>query len=195
MTAGGAPGARTLVDGSEGVVLDALGDRDVDALTALWRDPDAVRFLNVAQPASRADAERSVERARAGDGGVTFAVRSRTGGPLLGTVALHGPAPRGSLSVATAPAARGRGLTTAAVRLLLDRAGRLGYRVLDWECLTDNVASIALAERLGFEFERSGPSTSVLHHRGKPARFATLDLSRDADRAPVHPCAPTPEVG
>lgn len=195
-----------------GVVLDTLDRDDVAALLGMWRDPDAVRFLNVRQPAQLADAVAFVERARAGrpspvlahpthptpsqpgpasphpvspdpgqTGGtaadahdVTFAVRAHAAGVLLGTIALHGPAPYGEISIATTRSARGRGVATAAGRLLLDWAGSHGYERLGWECLADNAASIALAERLGFVFDRSGPSTSLLHHRGKPARFATL---------------------
>ena len=52
------------------------------------------------------------------------------------------------------PAATGRGLITAAVRLLIDWAFRVrGLERIEWHCRTDNVASSAVARRLGMRLE------------------------------------------
>ncbi|GIM91760.1 GNAT family N-acetyltransferase [Paractinoplanes toevensis] len=52
------------------------------------------------------------------------------------------------------PAATGRGLITAAVRLLIDWAFRVrGLHRIEWHCRPDNIASSAVARRLGLRLE------------------------------------------
>ncbi|GGM21552.1 GNAT family N-acetyltransferase [Dactylosporangium sucinum] len=52
------------------------------------------------------------------------------------------------------PAAQGRGLITAAVRVLIDWAFRVrGLHRIEWHCRTDNVASSNVARRLGMRLD------------------------------------------
>lgn len=52
------------------------------------------------------------------------------------------------------PGAEGRGLVTRAVRVLLDWAlGERGLNRAEWRCRADNVASAAVAQRLGMRLE------------------------------------------
>jgi ribosomal-protein-serine acetyltransferase len=66
------------------------------------------------------------------------------------------------------PAATGRGLITAAVRLLIDWAFRVrGLHRIEWHCRPDNLASSAVARRLGLRLEatlrQSYPWKGVRH--------------------------------
>lgn len=162
-----------------GLVLDAIGEDDVDALTAACRDPEATRFLNIPFPYERSDAEEFV-RVLAPTGWATgtartYAIRERADGPILGTIALRGAPPAGDLGINLAPAARGRGLATRAARRLVERAAELGFETLEWECLVENAASAALARRLGFEWDRTVASCSDRPHlAGRPADVYVL---------------------
>ena len=56
-----------------------------------------------------------------------------------------------SIGVEVFPDERGKGYAAEGMRLMMKHAGDLGYRVIQDQVRTDNPASIALHNRLGFE--------------------------------------------
>jgi [ribosomal protein S5]-alanine N-acetyltransferase len=89
--------------------------------------------------------------------------------------------PAGELSYWLVPAARGRGLAGAAVRLMMSRivsSTKLRSVVLDIE--PENAPSVRLAERLGAQ--RRSPSRLEADRTGKPRELVVFVL-------PVGPCA------
>lgn len=111
-----------LTDGA--VMLTRIGERDVDAIVTGCSDPDTQRWLPVLpSPYGPDDAREWIAthdpQAQAGLG-LQLAIRV-TGDPaLLGVIGVNfrGRPQEGEIGYWTAPGARGRGLTAAAVRLL-----------------------------------------------------------------------------
>jgi RimJ/RimL family protein N-acetyltransferase len=135
-----------LDDGRAG--LRPWREGDVAAILAMSRDPDdedSVRIWLALQPA----------RLRAGDG-AAFAVIELPSEEALGAIGvrvLHG---RGIAEIGyhMAPAARGRGLATAALRLLSDWSFEtLPVARLQLTTHADNPASQRVAEKAGYTRE------------------------------------------
>ncbi|QJW36634.1 GNAT family N-acetyltransferase [Cellulosimicrobium protaetiae] len=166
---------------------------DVDAITAACREPGMAEWTVVPDPYERTDAERFVleevvpgwERGTA----LTWTVRESGGppfvdgrGPLLGMmgIGLDDGAPgarSGEIGYWLTPAARGRGIGTAAARLVADWAFDVegaGLSRLVWQAYVDNWPSRRLAWRLGFRVE--GTIRRQLVQRGvrRDAWFGTL---------------------
>ena len=145
-----------LVDGD--VALRAWRDADIPALAAFGLDADNVRFGG-APPGSReaeaADYLQAMERMRADGRGVSFAVVDAAGDRVLGCCDLRLPMPQvGEVGYLLAPEARGRGVMSRAVRLLVAWAfADLRLARVQAFASPDNAASIALLERLGFTRE------------------------------------------
>jgi [ribosomal protein S5]-alanine N-acetyltransferase len=114
------------------------------------RDPEIQRWTtdpaDLTVPATRA----AIERVLAG-GLVAFAMTDATTGELLGNLALS---PDHELSYWVAPAARGRGVATRAVRLLLGWAWSTGVDRVELHAHVDNIGSQRVAERAGFRRDR-----------------------------------------
>lgn len=132
---------------------------DVAAILAMSRDPDTIRFTSVPDPYDE-DSVRiwlalQPARLRAGDG-AAFAVVEPPGEEALGAIGvrvLHG---RGIAEIGyhMAPQARGRGLATAALRLLSDWSFRkLPVARLQLTTHLDNPASQRVAEKAGYTRE------------------------------------------
>jgi RimJ/RimL family protein N-acetyltransferase len=132
---------------------------DVAAILAMSRDPDTIRFTNVPDPYDE-DSVRiwlalQPARLRAGDG-AAFAVLELPSDDALGAIGvrvLHG---RGIAEIGyhMAPQARGRGLATAALRLLSDWSFRtLPVVRLQLTTHVDNPASQRVAEKAGYTRE------------------------------------------
>jgi RimJ/RimL family protein N-acetyltransferase len=148
----------TLADGA--VSLRPWRDADVARMVEICRDPDAARFTRVPEPYGEADAREwlagQAGRLRAG-AGLALAIHERHDTGPVGTVGLD-PDPNdrdvAELGYIVAPWARGRGVATAAVRLLAAwslqewRPGRLQLTTH-----VDNLASQRVAERSGFRRE------------------------------------------
>jgi [ribosomal protein S5]-alanine N-acetyltransferase len=145
-----------LVDGD--VAVRAWRDEDVPALAAFGLDAENVRFGGV-PPGSReveaADYLQAMERMRADGRGVSFAVVDAAGDPVLGCCDLRVPLPQiGEIGYLLAPEARGRGVMTRAVRLVVAWAlDDLRLVRVQAFASPDNAASMALLERLGFTRE------------------------------------------
>lgn len=155
-----------LADGAE---LRPWTDGDAPALRAAYADPDIqrwhVRGLDSLDEARELIAEW--QRAWAQERRLEWAVAD-TGGALLGRLGLKDLVLfDGVAEVAywTVPAARGRGLAPRAVDAVSRWAFGLGFRRLELEHSTQNLASCRVAEKAGFapEGTRYG---SALHADG-----------------------------
>ncbi|WP_312028436.1 GNAT family N-acetyltransferase [Cellulosimicrobium composti] len=188
---------------------------DVDAIAAACQDPQVAAWTVVPSPYARADAVQFVEEYVApgwerGDV-LTWGVRESAGpsgipgpegpGRLLGMVGLSADdAPAGHRSAEigywTAPEARGRGLMTAACRLVVDWAfdpegGALAR--LFWQAYVGNWPSRRTAWRLGFRVE--GTVRGYALQRGERRDSWLGTLLPDDPREPNEPWpadAPSP---
>jgi RimJ/RimL family protein N-acetyltransferase len=137
-------------------------DSDVAAKLAVFRDPDVHRFAwPLTTTYTEADARRSlVEKEQARRRGEELGlalVEPLDDGIVLGGGSLHAvdlEQGRAAVGYELAPAARGRGVATRAVRLIARWAfEELGIARLELTCGPDNHASMRVAERCGFTRE------------------------------------------
>jgi RimJ/RimL family protein N-acetyltransferase len=144
---------------------------DVPAVTAACQDPEVQRWTTVPSPYTEKDARWFVEdyaRPRwAGDVGATWLITDRSSGELLGCYGLDLAAGVGEVGFWVAAPARGRGVCTAATRLVC-RWGfdTLGLRRIEWQAFVGNVGSRRVAEKAGFVIE--GTCRARLVQRGEP---------------------------
>jgi RimJ/RimL family protein N-acetyltransferase len=140
------------------VVLRPWELGDVDAVFAACQDVEIQRWTTVPSPYSQADAVGYVTEVAAAaweQGGAEFAVIEAITDRLAGAIGAHGMSDGiAHVGYWTAPAARGRGLTSAALRTLTGWFLRDGaaFRV---ELVVEpaNVASVRVAEAAGFTRE------------------------------------------
>ena len=114
------------------------------------RDPEIRRWNTEPPDLDSATVRRAIDRALA-DRLVAVATTDAATGELLGNLALS---PEHELSYWVASAARGRGVATRAVRLLLDHAWASGVDRVVLHAHVDNLGSQRVAERAGFRRER-----------------------------------------
>jgi RimJ/RimL family protein N-acetyltransferase len=142
------------------VALRPWGEADLAAMVAMNRDPDVARFTRVPEPYHEADARAWLaaqpERQREGEG-LALAIVAEAGGAPVGSVGLRvepGDREIAELSYIVAPWARGRGIATAAARLLAAWALReWGLARLQLTTFGENAASQRVAEQAGFRRE------------------------------------------
>jgi ribosomal-protein-alanine N-acetyltransferase len=145
--------------GDGAIVLRPWEEADLDVLVAICSDPDVARFTRVPDPYSEADARAWLDaqpgRLEAGEG-LTFAIVAGGGAPV-GSVGLSVDSSDGDIAEAgymVAPAARGGGLATAALRLTARWALRdLGVARVQLTTHLGNRASQRVAEGAGFTRE------------------------------------------
>jgi RimJ/RimL family protein N-acetyltransferase len=144
---------------SDGVVtLRFWRHDDAPAVFAACQDPLIGRFVPIPQPYSEDDARTFIEmRRRDRDGGDEqgFAIVDASTDELLGAISRHGPfGHRAMFGYWLAPAARGRGVATRSLRLIIDWT-LATTAVIRLELYTDveNDASGRVAQRAGFERE------------------------------------------
>jgi RimJ/RimL family protein N-acetyltransferase len=178
------------------VALSAPVEADVDRVTELCQDPAIAEWTTVPRPYSRADAEAFIGVV-VPDGWMsgrscTWAVRrADLTGPdaLVGMAGLHAIEDgQGEIGFWLAPEARGLGLMTEAVRLVLDFAfaappAGLGLQRVEWHAFAGNTASAAVARRAGFRFE--GASRLGAVQRGRRRDDWQAGLLRDDPRTPA----------
>jgi RimJ/RimL family protein N-acetyltransferase len=146
---------------ADGVGLRPFRPNDVVALVDACNDEELQRRLPLPRPYTREHAEtwcrHGAEDLRTGGEGLHLAVVDPAGDALLGNVSLKKTQwARGitELGYWTVPAARGKGVASAAARLL-GRWALTHEKIFRVELTTapDNVASRRVAENAGFVFE------------------------------------------
>lgn len=154
--------APTLTDGV--VVLRLARPHDAEPMTEGLSDAGTVEWLiSVPHPYDHQESVRWVEEIAPGgwrDGSPLFlSIADAADDSFLGEVGLtHVALDEGRVELAywLHPAARGRGVMTRSVRLLLAWAfDELGVVRVDWGARAGNDASLAVAEAVGFRFEGS----------------------------------------
>jgi [ribosomal protein S5]-alanine N-acetyltransferase len=145
--------------GQGAVSLRPWEDGDLAAMVAICSDRDVARYTRVPDPYSEADARAwmDAQPARLAEGeGMAFAIVEGPG-PPVGSVGLRiDPSDRdiAEAGYMVAPAARGRGVATAALRLVSRWAlCDLGVGRVQLTTHVDNEASQRVAERAGFRRE------------------------------------------
>lgn len=150
------------------LTLRPLGPQDVDAVVAACADPQTQRWTSVPQPYERRHAQDFIEvaapRALEENTGIVFALDDGSG--LVGCLDLKNTdwtTRCTEVGYWVAPAARGRGLASAATRLLAEWAirARLIERV-ELRAAPGNAASLAVAARAGFRREGVARNAGVV---------------------------------
>lgn len=147
-----APGVPTLTDGV--VTLRALNTTDLPSIVEQCRDPESARWLPLRVPYGPADAQAYldsvVEEWANPDGKRSWAVTDAAG-EFCGTVSLRErSARRVEVGFGLHPGARGRGLMSAAVRLVVTDARAQGVQTIRWRARRGNLASLRVAWACGF---------------------------------------------
>jgi ribosomal-protein-alanine N-acetyltransferase len=156
---------------TERLTLSPATAGDLDALLALWTDPDVRRFLWDDREVSREEASEVLEEcvALSEDGLGLWIVRVGDEDALAGCVGLRpaDPPPQIEPLAAFHPAHWGSGYATEALRALLDHAfATLGLPELAATVDVPNDASRRLVERLGFRRteEVRGPKHRMIRY-------------------------------
>lgn len=141
------------------VRLRALTSGDVARLLETVQDPTTVAWTTVPRPYGPDQAydfiDRFLPQHWADGSDLTWAVEADLGaGPVFaGTISLR-PGPPADLGFVLHPQARGRGVMSAAVRLVASYAfGALHAPVLQWRCAAGNLASWRVAWAGGFTWD------------------------------------------
>lgn len=176
----------TLTDGM--VTLRAHRESDVDAMVEQSVDPESVEWTTVPVPYARADAESYLDKIVDGwrwGGRFAFAVET-AGLPFAGTVGLNPHSQPGIAEVGFGlhPAARGCGVCSRAVKLLLDW-GFERFDVVLWYAHVGNWASRRVAWKNGFTFH--GTIAKYAVQRGRRVDAWLGSLRADDDRSPKNP--------
>ena len=117
-----------------------------DDLVAASNDPEMVRWTTVPHPYTAAHADEFLSAPTPGTDRWAYVVDGR----YCGSIELR---PGGVLGYNTAPWARGRGLTSRAVRLVTERALDLGLRRLEIHVAEGNAASRSVAQKAGYTYD------------------------------------------
>jgi RimJ/RimL family protein N-acetyltransferase len=170
------------------VVLELLGREHLPAIEELIRDPDVLRFTRLPDPTPPGFAETwygRYEDARKDGTREGFAIIDGEGTFLgLGLApSIDRTAKTVELGYIVAPAGRGRGVATDALRRLTDWAfAELGARRIELFISVDNEASKRVAERAGYV--REGVMRSA---------YFKQDIWQDAEIWSRLPTDPAPE--
>lgn len=161
-------------------------ESDLDALHALWTDPQVRRYLwddRVIERALAADVMRASIVGTAAEGFGHWAVCPAGGDALIGFCGFRrlDDGPEVELLYGLAPAHWRRGLATEAARAML----RFGFEHVGFArvfALTDapNTASVAVMQRLGMSFE-----CRFIHHGLDTVQYS---MRREAFTVPDEPC-------
>lgn len=153
----------------EDVLLRVPRAADAEAIAAACGDPEVARWIPLPVPYLPADARAFIDEAAHGWAAgtdQTFVIEERAGETLAGMIGLHpgGVPGRAAVGYWLAPAARGRGLATRAVRLLAAWAFTdPALERLELMTKVGNDASGRVALRAGFR--REGILRRYLHFR------------------------------
>lgn len=153
------------------LVLNDLREGDIDAVETICRDSEIQRWVSLPDPYDRRAAEYFVNT-YALEGAATgrrmvWAIRKGAHEPLEGVVELSA-APQSVVDIGywLAPAARGQGLMTRSIGLVLNHAfTSIGIARVQWSTLVGNVRSARVARNVGFRFE--GVARGAVTFRGR----------------------------
>ncbi|OEV08559.1 GNAT family N-acetyltransferase [Streptomyces nanshensis] len=166
------------------LLLRPFDARDVEAVRAACQDPEIARWIPVPDPYGRKDAEDFVFGVSpAGwreDTMYNFGVFTKAG-DLVGSMGLvrlfqlHSPERQAELGFWTVKEQRKKGYTSEAGRAVAEWAfSELGAERLEWVAEAGNVASRAVALRLGFVLEGTQRARIVQRGTRRDAWVATL---------------------
>ncbi|MCR2824565.1 GNAT family N-acetyltransferase [Microbacterium sp. zg.Y909] len=148
------------------VELRPLQDDDLDAMyEMLIREPAAAAALpgvTVEEPLDRSVFDASIAAERASDDIDSFAVTEN--GAFVGTAGTFTFEDDREVVFWIARAARGRGLATQALRMLVSREP---IRPLYARVAADNAAAIAVLQRIGFAEVSREPAAPATRHTGE----------------------------
>jgi RimJ/RimL family protein N-acetyltransferase len=160
----------------EGIVLRPWRLEDVPAVTAACQDAEIARWLSfVPEPYTEEDARFYIEDCMAAeDDRKPFAITDTETGEVIGSIDLRiNRMQTGHVGYWLAAEARGRGLTTAALRALSRWAiEELGLGRVELVTDPDNIASQRVAEKAGFT--REGVLRSILLNRDGSRRDGVM---------------------
>ena len=182
------------------IVLRPITEADTAAIEAHGQDPQMQRFTSVPVPYTPADAQAFVGRAASGwaDGSsLELAIEARDDGGVARLAGNLGLRPDGAgaaeLGFALAPWARGRGVMSRAVRLMLAWGFReLDLHVVHWKAHEGNWDSRRVAWACGFRVE--GLVRGLLVARGVRYDGWVGSLVRGEPMSPAHPWLSVPDV-
>ena len=140
---------------------------DVDDIVAQCRDPEFQRWTTVPAPYNEADAYEFLQRVAEGWRANVAAFAIANEGRFAGSVNLRFDGLGGAdVGFGLAPWARGKGVMTRAVRLMLTWGfERAGLEVVYWQAQVGNWPSRRVATRCGFRME--GTVRGLLEQRGE----------------------------
>jgi RimJ/RimL family protein N-acetyltransferase len=169
-----------IADGS--VVLRLRADADTPAVIEACRDPEVVRWTRVPEDYDERAAEEWVSesnRQRERGEGIHLVIADASSDAFLGSIGIHRinrDEGRCEIGYFLAPWARGRGVMTAAVRLLSGWIFKtLPVDRIEITIEPGNAASRAVAERAGYELEGVLRSHTVIKgSRRDMAMYALL---------------------
>lgn len=141
-------------------------DADRDAVLQRCRDPEVVRWTTIPSPYTEAMLDEYFAGLAPNAGGVGWAIE--VDGAYAGSIDLRiehrglapapgtdpapafGPRSKAEIGYITSAHARGRGIMTEAVGMVLDHGFRLGLATIEWQAHVPNIASVKSAWRQGF---------------------------------------------
>lgn len=142
---------------------------DADDVAAACQDPDIQRWTTVPSPYTREHAVEYVTRiapAAWDDGGAVYAVVDSATGDLAGAIGVHGMRDGvAHVGYWAAPAARGRGLTSDALRTLTRWFLENGADRVELVVEPANTGSVRVAEAAGFTREGVLRQRLLIHGR------------------------------
>jgi RimJ/RimL family protein N-acetyltransferase len=153
----------------DGFVLRPFAAGDYDAANDVREDEDAVLWVNALPQPDGEAMSRFDEESRRNGKLLHLAIEADDGSAYLGEIVLFQRAAEaaeagiGEIAYVVAPAARGRGIATGAVRLLSEWAfAELGLERLQLSIHPANMASRRVAEKAGYQYEGTLRSTKVI---------------------------------
>ena len=172
-----------------GFVLRPLSESDYEAARASREHPETAEWVNALPEADGARMIRLVESRRRAGRLLHLAIADDENGSYLGEIVLFLRTPEagevgiGEIAYVVAPAARGRGFASAAVRALSAWAfSELKLERLQLSIRPDNVASRRVAEKAGYAYEGILRSTKLI--RGRRVDAAVYSLLPDEPSSP-----------
>ena len=172
-----------------GFVLRPLGESDYEAARASREHPETVEWVNALPEADGERLIRLVESRRRAGRLLHLAIADDENGSYLGEILLFLRTPEagevgiGEIAYVVAPAARGHGFATAAVRALSAWAfSELRLERLQLSIRPDNVGSRRVAEKAGYAYEGTLRSSKLI--RGRRVDVALYSLLPDDPSPP-----------